>query len=41
MDALEPAVREALRVDRPAVLDVLVDPAEYHTQTHLPRENRG
>ncbi len=33
MDALEPAVREAQRVDRPTVLDVVVDPAEYHTQT--------
>jgi len=29
MDALDEAVREALRVDRPAVIDAIVDPAEY------------
>jgi acetolactate synthase I/II/III large subunit len=29
MDELDAAVREALRVDRPAVIDAVVDPAEY------------
>ena len=29
LDALEAAVREGLRVDRPAVIDAVVDPAEY------------
>lgn len=29
MDALEEAVRDALRVDRPVVIDALVDPSEY------------
>lgn len=29
MDALEAAVREGLTVDRPVVIDALVDPAEY------------
>ena len=36
MDVLESAVREAQRVDRPAVLDVVIDPAEYQAQTRLP-----
>ena len=30
MPDLDAAVREALRVDRPAVIDVVVDPAEYY-----------
>jgi len=29
MDELDAAVRDALRVDRPAVIDAVVDPAEY------------
>ena len=33
MEGLDAAVREALRLDRPAVIDVVVDPAEY-----FPRE---
>jgi acetolactate synthase I/II/III large subunit len=33
MEELDAAVREALRLDRPAVIDVVVDPAEY-----FPRE---
>jgi acetolactate synthase I/II/III large subunit len=32
MEALEDAVREGLRVDRPAVIDAVVDPAEYLAQ---------
>jgi len=32
MDALVEAVREGLRVDRPVVVDALVDPAEYFAQ---------
>jgi acetolactate synthase-1/2/3 large subunit len=32
MADLESAVREARRVDRPAVIDAVVDPAEYHDQ---------
>lgn len=35
LEDLEPAVREALRVDRPAVIDAVVDPAEY--RAHHPR----
>jgi acetolactate synthase-1/2/3 large subunit len=33
MDELDAAVREAQRVDRPAVIDAVVDPAEYVAQT--------
>jgi acetolactate synthase-1/2/3 large subunit len=33
MEELDEAVREALRADRPAVIDVIVDPAEYEVQT--------
>jgi len=33
MNELDAAVREATRVDRPAVIDVVVDPTEYHAQT--------
>jgi acetolactate synthase-1/2/3 large subunit len=33
MGELDDAVREAQRVDRPAVIDVVVDPAEYLRQT--------
>jgi acetolactate synthase-1/2/3 large subunit len=33
MKELEDGVREALRVDRPAVIDAVVDPAEYVAQT--------
>jgi acetolactate synthase-1/2/3 large subunit len=33
MDQLDGAVREAQRVDRPAVIDAVVDPAEYAAQT--------
>jgi thiamine pyrophosphate-dependent acetolactate synthase large subunit-like protein len=33
MKEFEDAVREALRVDRPAVIDAVVDPAEYVAQT--------
>lgn len=32
MDALDSAVREAQRINRPAVLDVVVDPSEYLPQ---------
>jgi acetolactate synthase-1/2/3 large subunit len=32
MEALEAAVREGLRVDRPVVIDAVVDPAEYFAQ---------
>jgi thiamine pyrophosphate-dependent acetolactate synthase large subunit-like protein len=32
MDELDAAVREALAVDRPAVIDAVVDPAEYDLQ---------
>ncbi len=32
MEALEDAVREGFRVDRPAVIDAVVDPAEYFAQ---------
>jgi len=37
LDQLERAVREALTVDRPAVIDAIVDPAEYVAQTASPR----
>jgi acetolactate synthase-1/2/3 large subunit len=30
LDALDAAVMEAQRIDRPAVIDVVVDPSEYH-----------
>jgi acetolactate synthase-1/2/3 large subunit len=33
MGELDDAVREAQRVNRPAVIDVVVDPAEYLRQT--------
>jgi thiamine pyrophosphate-dependent acetolactate synthase large subunit-like protein len=33
MADLDDAVREARRVDRPAVIDVVVDPAEYFPRT--------
>ncbi|HSC26624.1 MAG TPA: thiamine pyrophosphate-dependent enzyme, partial [Vicinamibacterales bacterium] len=33
MDQLDEAVRAALRLDRPAVIDALVDPSEYVAQT--------
>jgi acetolactate synthase I/II/III large subunit len=36
LDALEDAVREALRIDRPVVIDALVDPTEY--VAHHPRQ---
>jgi thiamine pyrophosphate-dependent acetolactate synthase large subunit-like protein len=36
MEALEDAVREALRVEGPVVIDALVDPAEY--AAHHPRQ---
>jgi len=29
LSALDPAIREAQRVDRPAVVDVVIDPAAY------------
>src|SRR5262245_29982663 len=39
MEALEEAVREGLRVDRPVVIDAVVDPAEYFAQH--PRAGSG
>jgi thiamine pyrophosphate-dependent acetolactate synthase large subunit-like protein len=39
LEALEAAVEEAAAVDRPAVIDALVDPAEYLAQH--PRAARG
>jgi pyruvate dehydrogenase (quinone) len=33
MEQLDEAVREAQAVDRPAVIDAIVDPAEYVAQT--------
>jgi acetolactate synthase-1/2/3 large subunit len=39
MEALEEAVREGLRIDRPVVVDALVDPAEYFAQH--PRAGSG
>jgi acetolactate synthase-1/2/3 large subunit len=33
IDELDDAVRDAMRADRPAVIDVIVDPFEYHAQT--------
>ena len=39
MEALEEAVAEALRVDGPAVIDAVVDPAEY--VAHHPRQKRN
>jgi acetolactate synthase I/II/III large subunit len=38
MPSLEDAVREALSVDGPALIDAVVDPAEY--AAHHPRQNR-
>jgi len=41
IDELDAAVREAMRVDRPAVIDVVVDPFEYHAHTAAwPRQGR-
>src|SRR5262249_11075645 len=37
LDQLERAAREAMAVDRPAVIDAVVDPAEYVAQTASPR----
>jgi acetolactate synthase-1/2/3 large subunit len=39
MEALEDAVGEGLRIDRPVVVDALVDPAEYFAQH--PRARSG
>jgi acetolactate synthase-1/2/3 large subunit len=39
MESLESAVREGLRVDRPVVIDAVVDPAEYFAQH--PRAGSG
>jgi acetolactate synthase-1/2/3 large subunit len=39
MDELDAAVREARRVDRPAVIDAVVDPAEYRAHTRAFRPN--
>jgi acetolactate synthase-1/2/3 large subunit len=39
MEALEDAVREGLRLDRPVVIDAVVDPAEYFAQH--PRARSG
>jgi acetolactate synthase-1/2/3 large subunit len=39
MEALEDAVRQGLRVDRPVVIDAVVDPAEYFAQH--PRAGSG
>jgi acetolactate synthase-1/2/3 large subunit len=36
MEELEAAVREARQVDRPVVIDAVVDPAEYRAQTAPP-----
>jgi thiamine pyrophosphate-dependent acetolactate synthase large subunit-like protein len=36
-EALEAAVREGLRADRPVVIDALVDPAEYLAHHPRPR----
>jgi acetolactate synthase I/II/III large subunit len=38
MDTLEAAVREGMRVDRPVVIDAIVDPTEY--TAHHPRQPR-
>ena len=40
LDQLERAVREALTVDRPAVIRAVVDPAEYVAQTASPVKGR-
>jgi acetolactate synthase-1/2/3 large subunit len=40
MEQLDDAVREAQHIDRPAVIDALVDPAEYVAQTASPRCGR-
>jgi thiamine pyrophosphate-dependent acetolactate synthase large subunit-like protein len=37
MAELEDAVEEARTVDRPVVIDAVVDPAEYVAQTRAPR----
>jgi acetolactate synthase-1/2/3 large subunit len=37
MEQLDAAVREALTVNRPAVIDAIVDPAEYVRQTAAPK----
>ncbi len=43
LDGLEAAVREAMQVDRPAVIDAVVDPAEYlvHHPRRQPAPGRG
>ena len=38
MEQLDDAVAEARQIDRPAVIDAVVDPAEYVAQTRAPRQ---
>jgi thiamine pyrophosphate-dependent acetolactate synthase large subunit-like protein len=40
LDALSAAVKEARALDVPAVIEVPIDPAEYHAHAAPPRQRR-